>query len=840
MKIEKMIGKAVIIVLILITSTSGQLNRTKITFSATITIPNINENSKGVTQLFNFSAPTSLLTGDPIMYYAKVTPSDGNFQFTSTDGVLSTIANANFNYERQKQYQIVVTATDGVETGSVTVTLDIDDVNEAPKLLNVPATMLYHENFPLDAPPKPWRVLYYVKGEDPDTAAVIASWKTLTYHMGTVFPKSRSPPYSDAFELDQTSGELRAKISLNHEVYDQYLFRIWTQDGAGLKSTDHILNLDIANVNEAPWFNVSSPPYYAMYHGAETYSCEIYEESPIGMQLPIPAITAYDEDVNDTLIYQLEGRDHVYFEIKSINGSASIYVKKRIDFEQMEPEQRAPYLYKNQDRFFQTSSFTITLYVSAYDKELLRTLDTDLPKTAGHNSETVGKASWFIVKVQVYDINDHLPECNPTFYTATIRENTPVDTSILTISCTDEDYDKKIAYTVNGSALASNYFWVETQSPEGVLKTKGPADIETTTSVQFYVYAYQGLYPNRTSANVTVLIHIIPENDHIPVFKKPFYNLEIRYDAPIGTAVGRVSATDKDTGTTALLSYHWVSTNTLFKLTAHAGIISTLKTLENAKTYVYHAHAKDNDVPPKFSEHISVRIDTFNPEPYLVDFEVAQPLSYFTEAIVEEFEAAISSACPPCVGRVSSMKSTPNSPDSTTLTVYALKDATTESYANVDQPKYFVSLAEMLEIFSSNSEGQPSTAVALTTFHKFPVVSVKAHETTIYLTASEWLLTTPGGKFIIALLSMLAIALFLTGLVYLLKWLIPLLKKLECANCAKCDIPKIDCDCFNKKEPPPPSPAKKIEHPDGEVRVMDFRYKDAPLVPPTILKPTTA
>ncbi|XP_074655504.1 protocadherin-like wing polarity protein stan [Tubulanus polymorphus] len=806
-----------------------QYKRPKIEFTTgnTITpgLAKIDENSKAVVELYNFS--TAVTAGEPLMYYCTVNPADGNFQFTFEDGILSTVgANDDFNYERTTEYEIIVYGADGLKdnSGSTTVTVSINDVNEPPTLDNVPATIMFYENFPIDNGPE-FRIIYTVKCSDPDTTATDNTWKTFTYHMDTVIPKRRSNPYDDVFLLEPATGILRMKKSPNHEVYDRYHFIFWCTDGAGLSSSRHGLNLDIANVNESPWFNVSSAPYFSMYHGAETYSCEIFEESPIGMQLPIPPITAYDEDFNDVLTYQLEGRDHWFFEVRSINGSAHIFVKKRIDFESRDPRLTTP--------FVQTSSWTITLIVSAYDKRLFRTLDTDKDGTPGYQNNDVDKASWLEVKVQVYDINDNLPECAPTYYEATIAENTPVDTSILTISCTDIDYDKQIAYTVNGSELAVKYFWVDSQNPEGILKTKGPADYEKARSVLFYVYAYQGLYPNRTWTNVTVRIHITPINDKKPVFKKQFYNFEIRYDADVGTSVGRVSASDDDTGTAALLSYHWVSKNTLFKMAAHEGIIFTLKKLETSKTYIYHAHAKDNDFPAKYSEHIGIRIDTFNPAPYMVDFVVAQPLSYFNETIIEEFEAAITSACPPCVGRVSSTRVDASDPSATVVSVYALKDATTESYANIDQPKYYLSRPEMLEIFSVNSEGQPSTAVALTTFHKFPVISVKP-QAGPDMTASEWLLNTHGGRFIITLLSLIALALLLTALVYLLKWLIPLCKEI---NCAKCNCPKLNCDCCKRPASPPP---KKIAHPDGDVNVMDFRYKDAPLVPPTVLKPTTA
>lgn len=43
------------------------------------------------------------------------------------------------------------------------------------------------------------------------------------------------------------------------------------------------------------------------------------------------------------------------------------------------------------------------------------------------------------VNIYVVDVNDNAPKFNQTLYTATVSENFPVNTSIITVQATDKD-----------------------------------------------------------------------------------------------------------------------------------------------------------------------------------------------------------------------------------------------------------------------------------------------------------------------------------------------------------------------------------------------------------------
>lgn len=53
------------------------------------------------------------------------------------------------------------------------------------------------------------------------------------------------------------------------------------------------------------------------------------------------------------------------------------------------------------------------------------------------------------------------------------------------------------------------------------------------------------------TGTATVNIEILDVNDNTPQFDSPAYQFEIFENRPVGTAVGNVSATDRDEGTNA-------------------------------------------------------------------------------------------------------------------------------------------------------------------------------------------------------------------------------------------------------------------------------------------------
>ena len=78
---------------------------------------------------------------------------------------------------------------------------------------------------------------------------------------------------------------------------------------------------------------------------------------------------------------------------------------------------------------------------------------------------------------------------------------------------------------------------------KGIVAVKSPIDREKFDSLEFNVYAVDGV---GTRVPAKVKVKITDVNDNRPVFAKAFHNFEIRYDAPAGTSIGKVTASDAD------------------------------------------------------------------------------------------------------------------------------------------------------------------------------------------------------------------------------------------------------------------------------------------------------
>lgn len=166
--------------------------------------------------------------------------------------------------------------------------------------------------------------------------------------------------------------------------------------------------------------------------------------------------------------------------------------------------------------------------------------------------DVIGGRGTLNVTVILEDVNDHVPEFDPTSYTFDVSEDTPVGTTVLEVTATDGDRgDMGLnRYGLSADSELSRYFGVNTITRDGqlvgVVYVKEPPDREELGDrVTFQVYAIDndGLY---SEANVVGTIQDV--NDQAPFFEKDFYNMEVYTDSPVGFSVGNIMAVDFDIG----------------------------------------------------------------------------------------------------------------------------------------------------------------------------------------------------------------------------------------------------------------------------------------------------
>ena len=249
-------------------------------------------------------------TGTNIGTPVAATDADGNtltyglggtdaasFSIVGTTGQLQT--RAALNYETKDAYSVTVSVSDGSLTDSIDVTINVSNVNEAPRFTEGDSTTrTVAENT--------------VSGTNIGSAVAatdVDANTTLTY--------SLSGTDAASFSIVSTSGQLQTSAPLDYETKNAYTVRVSVSDGKG--GSDSIpVTINVSNVNEAPRFT----------EGSST-TRDIAENTASGQNIGT-AVAATDAD-NDTLEYTLGGTNAASFNIVSTTGQ--LQTRATLDYE---------------------------------------------------------------------------------------------------------------------------------------------------------------------------------------------------------------------------------------------------------------------------------------------------------------------------------------------------------------------------------------------------------------------------------------------------------------------------------------------------------------------------
>nr|XP_021332998.1 cadherin-22-like [Danio rerio]XP_021332999.1 cadherin-22-like [Danio rerio] len=169
--------------------------------------------------------------------------------------------------------------------------------------------------------------------------------------------------------------------------------------------------------------------------------------------------------------------------------------------------------------------------------------------------EPLEPESEFVIKVQ--DINDSEPKFLEGPYIGSVAELSPVGTSVMKVMASDADdptygSSARIVYSV---LEGERFFTVDRQT--GVIRTAVPdLDRETQDRYELVVKATDMAgQMGGLSGSTTVTIVITDVNDSPPRFPQKMYQFSVSEGAAVGTAIGRVIATDADMGENTDMSY---------------------------------------------------------------------------------------------------------------------------------------------------------------------------------------------------------------------------------------------------------------------------------------------
>ncbi|XP_045140413.1 protocadherin beta-4 isoform X6 [Echinops telfairi] len=296
--------------------------------------------------------------------------------------------------------------------------------------------------------------------------------------------------------------DLVQEKALDREQQQEFSLTLTALDGGSPpRSGTVMVQITILDVNDnAPEF--VHPPY-------ET---QVLENSPVGF--PVVRVSARDADSGNfaTVSYNLfQASDEIKQTFSINNVTGEIQLIKKLDFEK----------------------------INSYH--------VDIEATDGGGLS--GKGT---VIIEVMDVNDNAPELTLSSLTSSILENAPETVvSIFRIRDRDSGDNGKMICSIPDNLpfilkpTFKNFYTLLTERP---LDREERAEYNITITVT-------DLGTPRLKTEHTIRVLVSDVNDNAPTFTQTSYTLFVRENNSPGLHLGTVSATDRDAGTNAQVTY---------------------------------------------------------------------------------------------------------------------------------------------------------------------------------------------------------------------------------------------------------------------------------------------
>ncbi|XP_015266643.1 PREDICTED: protocadherin gamma-A8-like [Gekko japonicus] len=237
---------------------------------------------------------------------------------------------------------------------------------------------------------------------------------------------------------------------------------------------------------------------------------EINEASTLGSRFDLPQAEDPDLGINSIQSYQLTGSSHFSLHVQmDENGirHAELVLDKPLDREEKSVH------------------------------------DLILTASDGGDPMRSGTAQ---IHVIVLDTNDNAPVFSQPVYEATVTENIPKGSTIVTVNAVDldEGINGEIKYLFHKITNKFSQTFI-LNSTTGEITLGGKLDYEESSLYEFEVQAKDG---GGLSDKSKVVIFITDLNDHAPELEVTYLTSDILENSPIGTVVAILNVQDSDSG----------------------------------------------------------------------------------------------------------------------------------------------------------------------------------------------------------------------------------------------------------------------------------------------------
>ncbi|KAM7000113.1 protocadherin gamma-A11-like isoform 28-T28 [Tautogolabrus adspersus] len=292
----------------------------------------------------------------------------------------------------------------------------------------------------------------------------------------------------------------------------------------------------------------------------EKASCILKQELVLENPLELHRITLHIQDINDNSPQFDE--ESIKIEIReSADRGARFVIEEAHDADVGQNSVQQYSLKKNENFILAANGNTIELVLDKeLDREKQKEINLLLTALDGGSPQRSGTV---VIHVTVLDANDNAPVFSQAVYKASLPENSPLDTVVVTVSATDADegVNGDVTYDIGHvTEDVKKIFSIDRKV--GEIKVIGAVDYETTSSFEIRVKAKDGL---GLSSYAKVIISITDVNDNAPVVSLKSLMNPIPEDTPPGTEVGIINVQDRDSQTNGQVRCS-IQQNVLFKL----------------------------------------------------------------------------------------------------------------------------------------------------------------------------------------------------------------------------------------------------------------------------------
>ncbi|XP_059202437.1 protocadherin gamma-A12-like [Centropristis striata] len=199
-------------------------------------------------------------------------------------------------------------------------------------------------------------------------------------------------------------------------------------------------------------------------------------------------------------------------------------------------------LQKNDNFILSVDSNKVELVLeNPLDREKQKEINLILTALDGGSPQRSGTV---VIHVTVLDANDNAPVFSQAVYKASLPENSPLDTIVITVSATDADEGVNgdvTFYFGHISDESMNLFSIDPKT--GKIKVSGVIDFEESSSFEMRVQAKDGL---GLTSYAKVIIDVTDMNDNAPVIYLKSLSTPIPENVSPGTEVGIINVQDRD------------------------------------------------------------------------------------------------------------------------------------------------------------------------------------------------------------------------------------------------------------------------------------------------------